>query len=93
MTLGGEAKRSYQREYMRRRRFPLCRAIRGEQVKALSEWSEASLVVPSGHPRSGEPLVLPGFAQAFLEDALSSRWSLMCCARKMLNRQSARFWR
>ena len=26
--------------------------------------------------------MLPGFAQAFLEDALSSRWSLMCCARE-----------
>ena len=54
----------------------------GEQVEALAAWSLASLVVPPGHPRSGDPLVLPDFAQAFLVDALSARWSLLCCARK-----------
>ena len=52
------------------------------QVEALAEWSKAALVVPPGHPRSGEPLVLPDFAQAFLVDALAARWSLLCCARK-----------
>ena len=52
------------------------------QVKVLAEWSSSSLVVPPGHPRSGDPLVLPDFAQAFLVDALSARWSLLCCARK-----------
>ena len=53
-----------------------------DQVKVLAEWSSSSLVVPPGHPRSGEPLVLPDFAQEFLVDALSARWSLLCCARK-----------
>ena len=54
----------------------------GEQVEALAAFSLASLVVPPGHPRSGDPLVLPDFAQKFLVDALAARWSLLCCARK-----------
>ena len=96
MTLGGEAKRAYQREYMRRRRLEVReRAARSEavtlpavpsdpaeQVAELAKWSKDYLVVPPGHPRSGESLILPDFAQAFLEEALSARWSLLCCARK-----------
>ena len=52
------------------------------QVKALADWSAAKLKIPPGHPNAGSPLILPDFAQAFLVDALSNRWSLLCMARK-----------
>ena len=53
-----------------------------EQVAALAEWSRATLRIPPGHPASGEPLVLPGYAIDFLNDALSRPESLLCMARK-----------
>ena len=81
---------AYMREYRAKKRagkvvpvsLPKVSNDPKEQVKALAEWSKAALVVPLGHPRSGDPLVLPDFAQAFLVDALAARWSLLCCARK-----------
>ena len=33
-----------------------------DPVGALAEWSRKTLIVPPGHPRSGEPLALPDFA-------------------------------
>ena len=51
-------------------------------IEELAEWSRLNLVVPPGHPASGEPLILPDFAKTFLVDALSHSESLLCMARK-----------
>ena len=96
MPLKGKAKQKYQREYMRNRRalarvakaalsvpvFLPVPADAAGKVRALAEWARASLIVPAGHPRAGEPMELPDFAIRFLIDALSSRESLLCMARK-----------
>ena len=37
-----------------------------DPVGALAEWSRTKLIVPPGHPRSGEPLELQAFAVAWL---------------------------
>ena len=54
----------------------------GEQVRALAAWSKETLRVPPGHPASGQALILPDFALAYLEDALKHPESLLCMARK-----------
>ena len=96
MPLSGTKKRTYQREYMRRRRasqkkranvlstvkLPAVPSDPADQVAVLATWAARKLKIPPGHRRAGKPMVIPDFAQAFLVDALSSRWSLLCCARK-----------
>ena len=39
-----------------------------DPVGALAEWSRGTLVVPPGHPRSGEPLELMPFAVDWLRE-------------------------
>ena len=51
-------------------------------VAILSEWAEAYLIIPAGHPLAGEAMTIPDFGQDFLVDALSHRESLLCMARK-----------
>ena len=53
-----------------------------DQIRILSEWAKAHLIIPAGHPLAGEPMVIPDFGQDFLVDALSHRESLLCMARK-----------
>ena len=53
------------------------------QAAALSAWAAATLIVPAGHPRAGEPMALPAFASAWLGGALGEhRTSLLSTARK-----------
>lgn len=49
-----------------------------------AQWSRERLVVPPGHPLAGQPMELPDYAVAFLEDALQPevREALLCTARK-----------
>ena len=49
---------------------------------ALAAWSAANLVIPPGHPRAGEPLVLPDYGVAFIRDALDAFESFLCIGRK-----------
>ena len=51
---------------------------------ALCEWAKKSLKVPPGHPKEGEPLVIPEYGRVFLADALASgtHEALLCLGRK-----------
>lgn len=71
MALTGEAKREYQREYMRQRRTA-DKAARWKNDKALAiaEWCKVSLVVPTGL-RTGKRFVLADFQSDWLRGAMS----------------------
>ena len=51
---------------------------------ALFKWCGEKLVVPPGHPASGDPFVIPGYGQRFLRDVLRPGVSegLICLGRK-----------
>ena len=51
---------------------------------AICEWAAANLKVPPGHPKEGEPLVIPEYGRLFLRDALASGTfeGLLCLGRK-----------
>ena len=53
-----------------------------DPVGALAEWSRKKLVVPPGHPRSGEPLELMPFAVDWLRDTWDTHESALSTARK-----------
>ena len=53
-----------------------------DPAAALAKWSEETLKVPDGHPRAGEPLILPTYGVEFLRDALTHRESFLCIGRK-----------
>ena len=53
-----------------------------DPIGALVRWSHDYLIVPPGHPKSGEPMTIPDFAEAYLRDAIAHRESLLCIARK-----------
>lgn len=53
-----------------------------DPVEALATWARDKLIVPPGHPASGAPMELPGFAVEFLRDGWSAHESALCCARK-----------
>ena len=48
----------------------------------LAAWSRDVLKVPAGHPRAGEPMVLPDYGVAFIRDAMTHRESFCCIGRK-----------
>ena len=83
------AARERQRRYRERQRTKRSAAVvvvpppvPADPIGALAQWSRETLRVPPGHPLSGQPLVLPHYATAFLRDALSARESLLCLGRK-----------
>ena len=53
-----------------------------DPVGALAEWSRTALIVPPGHPRSGEPLELMPFAVDWLRESWQSHESALSTARK-----------
>ena len=53
-----------------------------DPVGVLAEWSRKKLVVPAGHPRSGEPLELPDFAVDWLRATWNTHESALSTARK-----------
>ena len=54
-----------------------------DPARAIAAWSAFNLVIPPGHPNSGQPLILPGYAVDFIDDALGEdREALLCIARK-----------
>ena len=53
-----------------------------DPVAALAEWARDNLKIPPGHPLAGQPMELPGFAEAFLRDGWEAHESALCCARK-----------
>ena len=53
-----------------------------DPVGALAQWASATLIVPPGHPRSGQPMTLPDFAVDWLRASWSSHESALSTARK-----------
>ena len=53
-----------------------------DPVGALAEWSRTTLIVPPGHPRSGEPLELLDFAVEWLRETWDAHESALSTARK-----------
>ena len=53
-----------------------------DPVGALSSWSAETLIVPPGHPRSGEPLALMPFAVDWLRATWNTHESALSTARK-----------
>ena len=53
-----------------------------DPVGALSAWSKETLIVPPGHPLSGQPMTLPPFAADFLRSGWDSHESALTCGRK-----------
>ena len=53
-----------------------------DPVVALAEWAQNTLIVPPGHPRSGEPMALPNFAVKWLTDSWDAHESALSTARK-----------
>ena len=48
-----------------------------DPVGALAEWSRTTLIVPPGHPRSGEPLELLPFAVSWLRETWGAHESAL----------------
>ena len=53
-----------------------------DPVGALAAWAASTLIVPPGHPRSGEPMALPEFAVAWLRASWNAHESALSTARK-----------
>ena len=53
-----------------------------DPVGALAEWARTTLIVPPGHPRSGEPLELLPFAVDWLRETWDAHESALSTARK-----------
>ena len=77
----------YMREYRRRRKAAAQPVApdpveHADPIAALVRWSRRKLKVPSGHPRAGRPMTLPGFAADFLQDGYTAHESALTCGRK-----------
>ena len=53
-----------------------------DPVGALAEWAASTLIVPPGHPRSGDPMALPDFAADWLRASWDAHESALSTARK-----------
>ena len=53
-----------------------------DPVGALAAWASTTLIVPPGHPRSGEPMALPDFATDWLRASWDAHESALSTARK-----------
>ena len=53
-----------------------------DPVGAFAEWASTTLIVPPGHPRSGEPLALLDFAVDWLRESWTTHESALSTARK-----------
>ena len=57
-------------------------ADHADPVGALTTWAADTLIVPPGHPRAGEPMVLPDFAVDWLRASWDAHESALSTARK-----------
>ena len=53
-----------------------------DPVGALAAWAASTLIVPPGHPRSGQPMALPDFAADWLRASWDAHESALSTARK-----------
>ena len=80
--------REYQRDYRRRQRDakqpatvePIAPDV--DPIDALARWSQETLIVPPGHVKAGEPLILPDYLLDFLRDAWTVKEAALVIARK-----------
>ena len=81
MALSGDKKRQANALAYMRRKALLARA---NPAKAIARYSKRVLIVPPGHKRAGQPMTLPKYGRAFLDDALKpeTREALLAVSRK-----------
>ena len=84
-----KSRAAYFREYRRKRKAasqagPAVQftATPIEELDSLIRWSREKLVVPPGHPASGQPMELPDFAVDWLRDSWTSHESALSVGRK-----------
>ena len=53
-----------------------------DPVGVLATWASETLIVPPGHPLSGQPMALPDFATKWLREAWTAHESALSTARK-----------
>lgn len=53
-----------------------------DPVGALATWAKETLIVPPGHPKAGEPMALPEYAEEFLRAGWEAHESACSVARK-----------
>ena len=78
------------RERQRRRRAKLKAAapvapvarLAADPVGGLATWAASTLKVPVGHPRAGQPMALPDFAEDFLRAGWGAHESALSVGRK-----------
>ena len=61
---------------------PAAVAVPSDPVAELARWAKETLVVPPGHPLSGQPMALPEFAEDFLRAGWGAHESAMAISRK-----------
>ena len=82
------AARERQRRYRERREraaktlAPVLSGPSADPVGALARWAKNALIVPPGHPLSGQAMAMPGFAEKFLRAGWDAHESALCVARK-----------
>ena len=70
------------RRRLERQGLPPDRPALGAGAAAVAQWAGERLRVAPGHPNAGQPLVLAPFQLAVIDDVLTHRETLLCCARK-----------
>ena len=53
-----------------------------DPVGALAAWARETLLVPAGHPRAGEPMELPEFAERWMRETWDAYEAALSTARK-----------
>ena len=61
---------------------PIVAIDHDDPVGELATWAASKLIVPPGHHRSGDPMVLPEFAIRWLRESWTSHESALSTARK-----------
>ena len=95
-----ESRNQYMREYRAKKKAESLPVVTvstipadpADQIRILSEWAEAHLIIPAGHPLAGEAMVIPDFGQDFLVDALSPGKACYVWPGKMPSLRYVRYW-
>ena len=70
------------RRKLERQGLPDDRPALGSDAAAVAQWAGERLRIPAGHPLAGQPCVLEPWQLAIVDDVLTHRETLLCCARK-----------
>ncbi len=74
--------RARQKEKKKAQRSVVALPVPDDPVGALAGWAREKLIVPPGHPKAGQPMELPEFAEEFLRAGWNAHESACSVARK-----------